>query len=134
MLEQASQMGHEMDMSGMDFLLNLKCMNQYYTGRIIKAFIAYHLRKNILWDPRVVTQKTPVDICEFITQKCGPKGSGYEGRKVSSSSVEYFLCKLIILKYATAVSTRAALTLWYRSLRPYKSISEWRVDAKTGNW
>lgn len=37
------------------------------------------------------------------------------------------------LQFATAVSIRAALTLWYRNLRPSESVVEWRVD-EAGTW
>ncbi|KAJ7723578.1 hypothetical protein B0H16DRAFT_1787671 [Mycena metata] len=37
-------------------------------------------------------------------------------------------------KYSTAVSTRAALTMWYRNLRPNESLTEWRVDSATNTW
>jgi hypothetical protein len=50
--------------------------------RITKAYIAYHLRRNSKWLPKVVSCETPKHICEFITQKCGPKEKGFEGRKV----------------------------------------------------
>ncbi|KAJ7022551.1 hypothetical protein C8F04DRAFT_1194377 [Mycena alexandri] len=53
----------------------------------------------------------------FITQKCGPIQDGFEGRK-----------------YSTAVSTRAALTMWYRSIRPNESLTEWRLDPTTNTW
>ncbi|KII89592.1 hypothetical protein PLICRDRAFT_108342 [Plicaturopsis crispa FD-325 SS-3] len=82
--------------------------------RIIKAYITWHMSHNKQWDPRAVTKQTPFDIRHFITQKCGPKSDGYEGRK-----------------FSTAVSTRAALTMWYRSVRPNESVSEWRLDPKT---
>ncbi|KAJ7066766.1 hypothetical protein B0H15DRAFT_764970, partial [Mycena belliarum] len=88
--------------------------------RIAKAYIASHKRKNPDWDPKQVTASTPGDITQFIIQKCGEKAKGYEGKKASSST------------FSTAVSTRAALTFWYRSIRPNESVSEWRVDTKTG--
>jgi hypothetical protein len=50
--------------------------------RIIKAYIAYHLRRNSKWLPKIVNHETPKHICEFITQKCGSKEKGFEGRKV----------------------------------------------------
>ncbi|KAJ7873626.1 hypothetical protein B0H14DRAFT_2569644 [Mycena olivaceomarginata] len=34
----------------------------------------------------------------------------------------------------SAVSTRAALTYWYRTIRPNESVTEWRIDSKTGEW
>ncbi|KAJ7884742.1 hypothetical protein B0H14DRAFT_2564146 [Mycena olivaceomarginata] len=49
--------------------------------------------------------------------KCGEKAKDCEGKK-----------------YATAVSTRAALTYWYRTIRPNESVTEWRIDSKTGEW
>ncbi|KAJ7123824.1 hypothetical protein C8R43DRAFT_899359 [Mycena crocata] len=85
--------------------------------RIIKAYIRYHLRRNSAWNAKEVSAQTPKDINMFITQKCGPVADGFEGRK-----------------YATAVSTRAALTLWYRTIRPNESIVEWRMDEDTNIW
>jgi hypothetical protein len=35
---------------------------------------------------------------------------------------------------ATAVSSRAALTFWYKTIRPDESISEWQYDKETGTW
>ena len=52
---------------------------------IIKAYIAFHLRRNKQWNAQAVTELTPKHIINFILQKCGPKESGYEGRKVGSS-------------------------------------------------
>lgn len=37
-------------------------------------------------------------------------------------------------QYSTAVSTRAALTMWYRGLRPNESTAEWRLDPATNTW
>ncbi|KAJ7725791.1 hypothetical protein B0H16DRAFT_1332586, partial [Mycena metata] len=85
--------------------------------RIIKAYIRYHLRRNSKWNAKEVTEQTPKDINMFITKKCGPVASGFEGRK-----------------YATAVSTRAALTLWYRTIRPNESVVEWRQEEETKTW
>ncbi|KAK6988517.1 hypothetical protein R3P38DRAFT_3332034 [Favolaschia claudopus] len=73
--------------------------------RIIKHCITFHLRRNKNWDAKQVDDKTPHDITAFITQKCGP--------------------------YSTAVSTRAALTMWYKNLRPNESLTEWRLDGVT---
>nr|GAT42317.1 predicted protein [Mycena chlorophos] len=84
---------------------------------IIKAYILFHLRRDSKWNPTLVTEKTPRDITMYIAQKCGPVSEGYEGRK-----------------FSTAVSTRAALTLWYRSLRPNESLNEWRFDEVTEIW
>ncbi|KAE9383034.1 hypothetical protein BT96DRAFT_1041444 [Gymnopus androsaceus JB14] len=85
--------------------------------RIIKAYIIYHLKRNPKWDPMGVTGQTPYDIISFITQKCGRSEDGFEGRK-----------------YATAVSSRAALTLWYRHVRPNESMLEWWQDTASGSW
>ncbi|KAF9804531.1 hypothetical protein IEO21_09337 [Rhodonia placenta] len=80
---------------------------------IIKAFILFTWKQvGATWDPKAVTSQTPYEIRNFILQKCGERMKGYEGQK-----------------FSTAVSTRAALTLWYRSVRPYESVAEWRVDA-----
>ncbi|KAF7323498.1 hypothetical protein HMN09_00131000 [Mycena chlorophos] len=84
---------------------------------IIKAYILFHLRRDSKWNPTLVTEKTPRDITMYIAQKCGPVANGGEGRK-----------------FATAVSTRAALTLFYRSLRPNESLNEWRFDEVTQVW
>ncbi|KAJ7792817.1 hypothetical protein B0H14DRAFT_2623484 [Mycena olivaceomarginata] len=85
--------------------------------RIIKHYFVFHLRRNKKWDAKRVDEQTPRDIAAFITQKCGPTEQGFEGRK-----------------YSTAVSTRAALTMWYRSLRPNESTAEWRLDPPTNTW
>ncbi|KAJ7587229.1 hypothetical protein C8J56DRAFT_765393, partial [Mycena floridula] len=85
--------------------------------RIIKAYINYHISKTKDWDPKRVDEQTPGDIITFITQKCGPADHGFEGKK-----------------YSTAVSTRAALTLWYRHVRPNETVSEWRLEEETGKW
>ena len=63
--------------------------------RIIKAYITYHLRRNSKWLPKIVNHETPKHICEFITQKCGLKEKGFEGRKVTLSTflmVQYLQC------------------------------------------
>ncbi|KAH9962507.1 hypothetical protein BGW80DRAFT_1545551, partial [Lactifluus volemus] len=83
--------------------------------RIIKHYINFHRSRDSTWDPLRVYWKTPHDICDFITFKCGSKEEGCEGRK-----------------YATAVSTRAALTFWYKTTHPNESVSEWQYDSKTG--
>ncbi|KDQ22200.1 hypothetical protein PLEOSDRAFT_1109321 [Pleurotus ostreatus PC15] len=85
--------------------------------RIIKAYLTYHLRKDPKWDPKAVTARTPEDITHFITYKCGEKNEGCEGRR-----------------FSTAVSTRAALTYWYRTIRPDESITEWRQDPSSQKW
>ncbi|KAJ7023433.1 hypothetical protein C8F04DRAFT_1271362 [Mycena alexandri] len=85
--------------------------------RIIRHYFTYHLRRNKKWDPKQVDEQTPRDIATFITQKCGPIQDGFQGRK-----------------YSTAVSTRAALTMWYRSIRPNESLTEWRLDPTTNTW
>ncbi|TCD60123.1 hypothetical protein EIP91_010697 [Steccherinum ochraceum] len=83
--------------------------------RIINEFLRYKLKADPNWDPMAVTAQTPYDIRAFITQKCGRKEDGFEG-----------------CKYATAVSTRAALTMWYRSIRRNESTTEWIYNEKTG--
>ncbi|KAJ6603241.1 hypothetical protein DFH09DRAFT_810307, partial [Mycena vulgaris] len=85
--------------------------------RIIRHYIAWHLRRTKKWDPKRVDKQTPHDMAAFITQKCGPVAEGFEGRK-----------------YSTAVSTRAALTMWYRSIRPNESLIEWGYDSATNAW
>ncbi|KAF7318186.1 hypothetical protein HMN09_00326800 [Mycena chlorophos] len=84
---------------------------------IIKSYILFHWRRDREWEPTRVNEDTPRDITLYITRKCGPVANGGEGRK-----------------FSTAVSTRAALTLWYRSLRPNESLSEWRFDEVTQVW
>ncbi|KAJ7759944.1 hypothetical protein B0H16DRAFT_1720159 [Mycena metata] len=85
--------------------------------RIIRHYITFHLRRNKNWDAKRVDEETPRDITAFISQKCGPVAEGFEGRK-----------------YSTAVSTRAALTMWYRNLRPNESLTEWCLDSATNTW
>ncbi|KAJ7137296.1 hypothetical protein C8R46DRAFT_817303, partial [Mycena filopes] len=85
--------------------------------RIIRHYFTFHLRRNKKWNPKQVDEQTPRDIATFITQKCGPIEDGFEGKK-----------------YSTAVSTRAALTMWYRSIRPNESLTEWRLDPATNTW
>ncbi|KAJ7433469.1 hypothetical protein FB451DRAFT_1196148 [Mycena latifolia] len=75
---------------------------------IIRHYLTFHLRRNNKWDSKQVDEQTPRDIATFITQKCGP--------------------------YSTAVSTRAALTMWYRNLRPNESLTEWRFDSAAKTW
>lgn len=58
--------------------INFSCS----VARIIRAYIAYHLRRNPKWLANAVNLDTPGHICEFITQKCGQKEKGFEGRKV----------------------------------------------------
>ncbi|KAJ7171864.1 hypothetical protein C8R43DRAFT_1146423 [Mycena crocata] len=87
--------------------------------RIVKAYIASHMRREPNWDATSVTAATPGHITQFIAQKCGDKAEGYEGKKVPEL-------------YATAVSARAALTFWYRSICPNESVTEWRIDSRTG--
>ncbi|KAJ8496916.1 hypothetical protein ONZ45_g12254 [Pleurotus djamor] len=82
--------------------------------RIAKAYIIFHRRLDRKWDPKAVTKQTPRDITKFITHKCGDKQSGYQG-----------------CRFATAVSCRAALTFWYRHIRPNESTVDWRVDTVT---
>jgi hypothetical protein len=108
--------------------------------RIVKAYIAYHLRHNSKWLPKIVSHETPKhhDICEFITHKCGPKEKGFEGRKVCMqqyiSRLHLHISIWFTIQYSTAISTRAALTFWYRSIRPHESVSEWRYDPKNDVW
>lgn len=87
------------------------------------------------WDAKAVTRQTPYDVRAFITQKCGPVEAGYEGRKVCDVlCTSPPLTKTCHSQFSTAISTRAALTLWYRSVRPHESTVEWRMDEKTGVW
>ncbi|KAF8583866.1 hypothetical protein K439DRAFT_1617202 [Ramaria rubella] len=60
--------------------------------RIIRAFIVYMLVLDQKWSPNVTAQ-SPLDVCAFITKKCGALEKGYEGKK-----------------FAKAVSIWAALT------------------------
>ena len=52
--------------------------------RIIKAYIAFHLKRNPKWDLKEVSKSTPHDIQVFITQKCGVKANNFEGKKVGT--------------------------------------------------
>ncbi|KAK7021481.1 hypothetical protein R3P38DRAFT_3317755 [Favolaschia claudopus] len=80
--------------------------------RIVKSYIGFQMRKNPKWDAKKVDSTTPSDITSFIIHKCGEKEKGCEGKK-----------------YSTAVSARAALTYWYRTLRPNESVTEWRIES-----
>ncbi|KIK94861.1 hypothetical protein PAXRUDRAFT_781159 [Paxillus rubicundulus Ve08.2h10] len=76
------------------------------------ARIARHTAR---WDPKVITRQTPYDIQLFIMHKYGPKSDGYEGQK-----------------YTTTISTCAALTLWFHTLRPQERMDEWVIDEAIG--
>ncbi|KAK7006580.1 hypothetical protein R3P38DRAFT_3325946 [Favolaschia claudopus] len=78
--------------------------------RIIRHYITFHLRRNKKWDAKRVDEQTPGDITAFITQKCGPPEEGFEGRK-----------------YSTAVSTRAALTMWRGLPTRSRQVSQFMV-------
>ncbi|KAG1775337.1 hypothetical protein EV702DRAFT_973228, partial [Suillus placidus] len=93
-------------------------------ARIIKAYIVFHTQRNTEWDATAVTHQTPYDIRAFITQKCGEKGKGYEGKQICISQA--------LNQFSTAVSTCAALSYWYRHCRPNESVTEWRCDEGTG--
>jgi hypothetical protein len=105
-----------------------------YSYRIIKHYFVFHLRRNKKWDAKRVDEQTPRDIAAFITLKCGPTEQGFEGRKVSSIDLLQYQLNNFALQYSTAVSTRAALTMWYRSLRPNESTADWRLDPATNTW
>ncbi|KAJ7795378.1 hypothetical protein B0H14DRAFT_2620969 [Mycena olivaceomarginata] len=79
---------------------SVKAFKNYF----VTHYIAFHMRKNPEWEAMKVKITTPSDITAFIIHKCGEKAKGCEGKK-----------------YATAVSTRAALTYWYRTIRPNES-------------
>ncbi|KAL5485569.1 hypothetical protein ACEPAI_8212 [Sanghuangporus weigelae] len=81
--------------------------------RIISNYIAYHRKRNCNWNPTAVTATTPHDIVLFLTFKCGPKDQGFQGNK-----------------YATAVSTRAAITYWYLLLNPNADRVGWNVNGE----
>jgi len=92
--------------------------------RIIKAYITFHMKRDPKWDAKAVMRQTPYDICAFITQKCGPVEAGYEGRKVDAL-VHLMLTQIdanLHLQFSTAISTRAALTLWYRSIGQMRAL------------
>ncbi|KAF8464703.1 hypothetical protein JB92DRAFT_2775027, partial [Gautieria morchelliformis] len=78
--------------------------------RIVRAFVKFMLEGNPNWTPEVNSQ-SPFDVRSFITKKCGPIADGCEGKK-----------------FATAVSIRAALTYFYKTLHPEENVTEWRVD------
>ncbi|KAJ7804170.1 hypothetical protein B0H14DRAFT_3486571 [Mycena olivaceomarginata] len=84
--------------------------------RILKHYFIFHLRRNKDWDANRVDEQTPWDIAAFITQKCGP------------------VAEDTAYPYSTAVSTRAALTMWYWGLWPNESTAEWRLDPATNTW
>ncbi|KAH8112978.1 hypothetical protein DFH11DRAFT_189018 [Phellopilus nigrolimitatus] len=80
--------------------------------RIICDYImTMRTMKGIRWNPVITTRDTPKDIVLMIAHKCGPIESRCEGKK-----------------FATAVSTRAALSYWYGAVRPGESTSTWTVD------
>ncbi|KAL1758035.1 hypothetical protein FB107DRAFT_259286, partial [Schizophyllum commune] len=87
--------------------------------RIAKAFMAFHIARDPTFRPEEVSEATPQRITEFITYKCGSPDKGGQGKK-----------------FATAVSTRAALTYYYCHLpgRENESVTEWRRDEVTGKW
>ncbi|KAJ7798357.1 hypothetical protein B0H14DRAFT_3545100 [Mycena olivaceomarginata] len=85
--------------------------------RIVKAYIAFHMRKDPEWYAKRSDRRDAGTYYTVYHPKCGEKAKGCEGKK-----------------YATAVSTRAALTYWYRTIRPNESVTEWRIDSKTGEW
>ncbi|KAF8492663.1 hypothetical protein JB92DRAFT_3147445 [Gautieria morchelliformis] len=77
---------------------------------IVRAFVKFMLEENPNWTPEVNSQ-SPFEVRSFITKQCGPIADGCEGKK-----------------FATAVSIRAALTYFYKTLRPEENVTEWRVD------
>jgi hypothetical protein len=62
------------------------CSQALSVHRIIKHYIVFHRRRDASWDPKSVTTKTPSDIRDFITKKCGRTEDGFEGKKVSYSN------------------------------------------------
>jgi hypothetical protein len=106
--------------------------------RIVKAYITFHMKRNPKWDPKEVSSQTPHDIRVFITHKCGAKEDNCEGRKVSAflavAGMGNAADKILHPQFSTAISTRAALTFWYRNVRPNESAAEWRHDPNTGIW
>ena len=68
--------------------------------------------------------------------KCGAKEDNFEGKKVHAILIIKVghINLTWYVKFSTAVSTRAALTLWYRSVRPNESTADWRYDPNTGIW
>jgi hypothetical protein len=67
------------------------------------------MRRDPNWDPLRVDSRTPLDVRDFITQKCGTKEEGCEGRKVRQVTIKFYPYPHLE-QYSTAVSTRAALT------------------------
>jgi len=101
---------------------------------IIQTFVTYMLQRNPNWKPDVTAQ-LPWVVHLFITKKCGPVADGCEGKKVIISHLSRLLPYIdYYLQFATAVSTRAALTYFYKSLRPDESVTEWCVDKDTNQW
>jgi hypothetical protein len=90
------------------------------------------LQENADWKAEV-TQKSPEDVRLFITKKCASPSDGGEGRKVSAALISKTMITNL-WQYATAVSIRAALSYFYKSLRPNESTTEWRVDYATNIW
>ncbi|KAJ7826718.1 hypothetical protein B0H14DRAFT_3722314 [Mycena olivaceomarginata] len=90
--------------------------------RILKHYFIFHLRRNKDWDANRVDEQTPRDIAAFITQNVARLQKVLrEERPVEF--IHLLKCYLIdtAYQYSTAVSTRAALTMWYRGLRPNES-------------
>ncbi|KAI5827769.1 hypothetical protein K523DRAFT_374110 [Schizophyllum commune Tattone D] len=87
--------------------------------RIAKAYIAYHSALDPFFKPGEISESTPRKIVQFIAYKCGPPEKGGQGRK-----------------FATAVSTRAAMSYYHQNLpgREHESTTEWRYDEHTGKW
>jgi len=101
---------------------------------IVQAFVTFMLQRDPDWQPDVTAQ-SPWHVCLFITKKCGPVADGCEGKKVYISHLSRLLpCIEYYLQFSTAISTRAALTYFYKSLRPDESVTEWRVDKDTNQW
>jgi hypothetical protein len=84
------------------------------------------LERNPDWKA-VVHPDSPYDVRSFITKKCGPVTDNCEGRKVSkATNSRMYSC--------IAISIRAALTFFYKSLRPDESVLEWHIDHVSGTW
>ncbi|THH03180.1 hypothetical protein EW145_g6463, partial [Phellinidium pouzarii] len=134
------QQDNEDDVWSTDNLKNtvLECMNDFHevddspAGQFATQMAASHIAEGTLkgyrriicdfimtlrkmkgndWNPISVMKDTPKDIVLFIAHKCGPSEQGCDGKK-----------------FATAVSSRAALSYWYGAIHPNESLSTWKVD------
>lgn len=79
------------------------------------------------WHPMISAFSSPISV---VQRRKVLKAKRY----VSFNNWWCFLMSYLCAQFATAISTRAALTFWYRSVRPHESTAEWRFDVSTGIW